>query len=319
MATVTIRNDVPRRDTAGEILDCHDGCLRFVDGRYYLYGTRYFNSNGYQPIHRFGCYSSSDLTNWTNHGDLIPDMPAGLAVRPYVRFNRATDLHVLWFNWYEHWTGTTNWAAGDGPTPGLYGVAVADRPQGPFKMVHDRSNLAPGVGDLNLFVDHDQTGYIIYTRIKHDGVHINFQMCVERLAGDYLSATGERSEVIDQIVEAPALFRRNEFYYALFGRTCCFCPEGADVRVYRATSPLGPYELRGNLNIADDSIGKPIRRANYRVALRPQMWLRSTRPPASNASGSPTAGNRRPTAARLTTFSSGARRYSLTNTTTSSN
>lgn len=37
--TIVINNVNPRRDTAGHIIDAHDGCLKFFNGRYYLYGT----------------------------------------------------------------------------------------------------------------------------------------------------------------------------------------------------------------------------------------------------------------------------------------
>jgi hypothetical protein len=39
--TTTIRNDVPRRDTDGQILAVADGNLVYARGRYYLYGVRY--------------------------------------------------------------------------------------------------------------------------------------------------------------------------------------------------------------------------------------------------------------------------------------
>lgn len=51
--TVTIRNDVPRRDVQGHIIDAHDGCLHFFNGRYYLYGTAYGRTAGYTINNRF--------------------------------------------------------------------------------------------------------------------------------------------------------------------------------------------------------------------------------------------------------------------------
>lgn len=40
---VTIHNDVPRVDTAGHILNAHDGSVQFFNGTYFLYGTVYEN------------------------------------------------------------------------------------------------------------------------------------------------------------------------------------------------------------------------------------------------------------------------------------
>ena len=34
--TVSVNNADPRRDLKGEIIDAHDGCLQFFEGRYYL-------------------------------------------------------------------------------------------------------------------------------------------------------------------------------------------------------------------------------------------------------------------------------------------
>lgn len=59
--TVTVDNAKPRRDVAGEIIDAHDGCLQFFNGRYHLYGTGYGKTAGYSINNRFRVYSSPDL------------------------------------------------------------------------------------------------------------------------------------------------------------------------------------------------------------------------------------------------------------------
>jgi hypothetical protein len=38
---VTISNVIPRRDTAGNIIDAHDGSIFLYDGLYYYYGPSY--------------------------------------------------------------------------------------------------------------------------------------------------------------------------------------------------------------------------------------------------------------------------------------
>jgi hypothetical protein len=35
---VTFRNDIPRLDTAGNIIDCHSGMILAVNGTFYMYG-----------------------------------------------------------------------------------------------------------------------------------------------------------------------------------------------------------------------------------------------------------------------------------------
>jgi len=255
---ISIDNENPRRDMDGNIIDAHDGSIEFWDGLFWLYGTRYADSDGYDVGgNHFVSYSSPDLEKWTPRGILLPDRPTGLYSRPYVKKNPITGQYVLWFNWIEGWRGKKNWNNGDGPTsPGRIGVALAEKPEGPF-IVHNMEGairgqaMAPGdvpihaqgVGDLNLFTDEDGTGFITYT-IKSN----RFGMIIERLSPDYLRGTGECSEVLGHVVEAPAMFKRNGWYYVLFGTLCCYCPQGSGAMVFRSRNPLGPYEYRDNIN-----------------------------------------------------------------------
>jgi hypothetical protein len=162
--------------------------------------------------------------------------------RPYVVYNAQTRKYVLWFNWYPKlWDGAM-------------GVAVSDTPVGPFKIVDlnvKLSQAADRPGDGSLFVDNDGTGYFIYTVIGQQHA-----IRVERLTPDYLGSTGATSEVLVRGCEAPAMFRRGGLYYALFDSNCCFCERGSGARVYVATSPLGPYTLRGNIN--RDTANRPM-------------------------------------------------------------
>ena len=120
-ATVTISN-VARRDTEGRVLDAHDGCLHKFGDRYFLYGTAYGKTDGFGKTNRYRCYSSPDLVTWKFEGDLLQHPPEGVYYRPYVAYNAQTRQYVLWWNWYP-----TLWN-------GQFGVATADRPQGPFSI-----------------------------------------------------------------------------------------------------------------------------------------------------------------------------------------
>jgi hypothetical protein len=239
--TVTINNFEPRRDTNGEILDAHDGSLEFFEGRFYLYGTHYGDSNGLGDANYYVCYSSPDLIQWQFEGPLLPDAPHRIYYRPYVKFNRSTGKYVLWFD-----------------ADNRYGVATSSHPAGPF-VIHDPDvqvkYLARGVGDFGLFVDDDGSGYIAYTTLdlqqmkgheNHNPPH--HRISVERLAPDYLSSTGENGGFIAGNVESPAMFKRNATYYLLFDNTCAFCKNGSGARVYTANSVLGRYVYRSNIN-----------------------------------------------------------------------
>jgi len=238
---VTIGNTEPRRDVDGNIIDAHGGCLHFFEGRYYLYGEAYGKTAGYTIDNRFRVYSSVDLTHWKFEGELLKSPPDGVYYRPYVIYNRRTHKYILWYNWYKKlWDGEI-------------GVATSETPVGPFTIQNTHVQLSQAndhPGDGSLFVDDDDTAYFIYTVIGQ-----NHSIRVERLTGNYLSSTGESSSVLGEQCEAPALFRRGQYYYAVFGHTCCFCGAGSDARVLIATNPLGPYKQIGDIN--REAAGKP--------------------------------------------------------------
>jgi hypothetical protein len=238
---VQIDNVQPRRDASGDLLDAHDGCLQYFDGRYYLYGTAYGKSAGYSINNRFRVYSSRNLKDWNFDGELLESPPDGVYYRPYVVRNPTTHKYVLWYNWYP-----TLWE-------GKVGVAVSDSPVGPFTIVHEEvkvAGYADRIGDGSLFVDNDGAGYFIYTTIGQ-----NHAIRIQRLTTDFLGVTRDTSGVLARGCEAPALIRHGDRYYALFDSTCCFCSSGSGVRVLVASNPLGPYAEKANINRQSD--GRP--------------------------------------------------------------
>lgn len=232
--TATVSNVEPRRDARGDIIDAHDGCLQFFNGRFYLYGTAYGLNLSYELTnHAYRVYSSPDLGRWTFEGELLHGQPNGVYFRPYVVFNPRTRKYLLWYNWYpEKWDGQT-------------GAAVSDSPVGPFTIVNPNVRLAHAhPGDGSLFVDDDGTGYYIYTAIGE-----GYTVRVERLTPDYLAATGETSSILAAGGESPVLFRRNNVYYALCGPRCDACPQGSETQFFTAPSPLGPFVTKPQWNI----------------------------------------------------------------------
>jgi hypothetical protein len=233
-----VSNTEPRRDTIGRILDAHDGCLQFFNGRYYLYGTAYGTGDGFGTGNRYRVYSSPDLVDWEFQGELLQGQPEGVYYRPYVVFNTSTGNYVLWYNWYpELWKGHI-------------GVAVSASPTGPFSIVKSSVTLSQSAydpGDGSLFVDRDGSGYFIYTVIG-----AGHAIRIEKLTNDYLGSAGAVSPVLGTGSEAPVMFRNGNVYYALFDTCCCFCREGSGARVFTASAPLGPYVERGNINRGTD-------------------------------------------------------------------
>jgi len=239
---VTISNTIARRDTFGNIIDAHDGCLEKFRDRFYLYGTAYGGTNGFTRANHYVCYSSPDLMNWTFHGAIMKNLPEEVCFcyRPYVKYNKKTGKYVLWYNWYS-----------EGFETGRLGVAVSDRPQGPFVTQNAEVELKYyplSIGDHGLFVDDDGTGYVAYTLISATDSSIRHSISVEKLTDDYLGSTKESSGFVAGNCESPAMFKRDGVYYLLFDNTCAFCATGSGARVYTAPSPLGPFTYKGNIN-----------------------------------------------------------------------
>ena len=259
---MTLSNVVPRVDTNGNILDAHDGNIVYYDGLYYFFGPSYGlcrepagpsgcasiqpGSCGFQTNHNVSLYTSPDLSRWTPHGPVF-EMSSlknqGIMFCPKVLYNSKTNKWVLWFNYFP--------ISGGGFSESYYAVATANTAQGPFQLINDNiKTLAwDNTGDFSLFQDDNGDAYVIYT--SHiQGYNPSHLMSVEKLSDDYLSTLGKthNSGFFGAAgVEAPAMFKRQGIYYALFGGCCCYCQDGSGVTVYTASSPLGPYQTKNFL------------------------------------------------------------------------
>lgn len=141
-------------------------------------------------------------------------------------YNPNTNRYVLWINWLSSRRDFGS---------SKYLVATADSPAGPFVVQNSDVKLLHAVGgDFDIFVDSYGSGYIIYTSLA-----INHAISIEKLAPSYLSSTLTSSGVISGnsgCFEAPAMFKRGDLYYALYGTCCCFCTPGTLL-------PLQPHDL----------------------------------------------------------------------------
>lgn len=131
--------------------------------------------------------------------------------RPKVIFNEKTEKYVMW--WHQ-----------DGPAVGQYtdamaGVAISDSATGPFKFIGTKRLLPDNpqktgmLRDMNLFVDDDGTGYLIYASEE------NATTIIHKLNEEYtdVSGTVEGKDYVKIFVgnyrEAPAVFREGNTYY----------------------------------------------------------------------------------------------------------
>jgi beta-xylosidase len=129
--------------------------LKASDGKFYLYGTT-GNLNG------FKAYSSEDWVNWQDEGQVYEGatnkswtVDCFWAPEVYERNGK----YYLWFsaNWKENPTNETE--------NFRIGVAVSDKPTGPFEDMYDRPVFDPGypIIDANLYFESDRV-YLYYSR-----------------------------------------------------------------------------------------------------------------------------------------------------------
>jgi len=260
---VTLSNIKQRTDVRGVPMDIHDGTILHLissDGLYYFYGIGYGDCHadlnfgcagvlglgdcGFRLNHSVNLYTSPDLVSWSFVRDILPvdARPEGIYFRPKVVYNDLSKKFVLWVNKVNR---STPWVHNPNFLDATYVVATSDTPDGVFSVINPNiQSVQYGAGgDLALFVDDDGKGYIAY-----DAFTDSHRIQVEQLAPDYLSSLGAAATsgpITPTNNEAPIMFKRNGFYYLLFGKCCCFCRPGSNAQVYTATAPLGPWTDSG--------------------------------------------------------------------------
>ncbi len=186
-------------------------------------------------------YSTADMRNWTFHGPIM----------------RATDFR---------WAMKDAWAAQviekdgrywlyaavehDDTNPGkAIGVAVADRPEGPFTDVRGAALITNAMTpkgdhswediDPTVFTDADGTTWIAWG---------NRQCYIARLAPDMVSIDGPITEITPpHFEEGPWLHQRGGLWYLTYASLDRATHSDERVSYATATHPLGPWTYRGEL------------------------------------------------------------------------
>ena len=232
-------------DTNGKPINAHGGGVIFHKGVYYWYGEHKIEGKLEKNFADGGihCYSSTDLTNWTDRGIVLSvdykdensDIAYGCILeRPKVVYNEQSKKFIAYFKLY---------LKGVGYVTSHIGVALADKPYGPFKYSHKflGGGSRNGSGDFCMFKDIEGTVYHLTVR-KPDK---NF--VIGKLQSDYLYAEPNSYQVAKGIThhtEAPALIFRNGKYYLIGSGSTGWTPNAA--RSFVADSLQGQFTDLGN-------------------------------------------------------------------------
>jgi beta-xylosidase len=214
--------------------------------QYWIYPTY---SDVYDKQVFFDAFSSPDLVNWTTHSHILDTAAIKWARRAmwapaivekdkkYYFFFAANDIQ----NNHEK---------------GGIGVAVADKPQGPFKDYLGKpliDQFYNGAQPIDQFVFHDKDGqyYIIYGGWQHCNIALlkdDFTAIVP-----FNDGTMFKEITPQHYVEGPFMFMRNGKYYFMWSEGGWTGPDYS-VAYAIADSPFGPFKRVGKILQQDSAI-----------------------------------------------------------------
>ncbi len=216
----------------------------FIEDELWVFPTG--GPGGSWAADRFGAFSSSDLKTWSPRGELIRREQIA-----WIGDDGAPE-HFLWApgvtsrngKWYLYYSvGPQN------PTPSRIGVAVADRPAGPYRD-SGRPLITGGNGfeaiDPMVFTDRRSGRTYLYA-----GGSAGARLRVWELEPDMVSVRQEVAvDQPPQFTEGAFMHERNGIYYLSYSHGKW---NGPDYSVHYATarSPLGPWRYRGPILVSD--------------------------------------------------------------------
>ncbi|HEY1871119.1 MAG TPA: glycoside hydrolase family 43 protein, partial [Chitinophagaceae bacterium] len=235
------------QDTNGNFVNAHGAGVLYYNDIYYLFGeikkgkTWLVPGQSWEdyrvPAGGVSCYSSKDLKHWKYEGvalspmtgDPKHDLDTGRVIeRPKVIYNDRTHQFVLWMhvdaNDYSY---------------SRAGVAVSDKPVGPYHYLRSVRPNEQMSRDMTLFKDDDRKAYLIYSSENNN----TMQVCL--LSDDYLNPTKTYSRILmNRNREAPAIFKDEGKYFLITSSCTGWSPNAATYAV--ADKPLGPWKEYGN-------------------------------------------------------------------------
>ena len=203
------------------------------DDTYWIYPTW---SDVYEKQTHFDCFSSKDLVTWTKHANIIDTTEVKWAKRAmwapavirkegkYYLFFGANDVH-------------------EGEIGGI-GVAVSDRPEGPYKDLLGKpliNEIVNGAQPIDQFVFKDDDG--IYYMYYGGWGHCNLVKLNADFTGlvPFEDGTIYKEVTPDSYVEGPFMFKKNGKYYFMWSEGGWTGPNYS-VAYAIADSPFGPFE-----------------------------------------------------------------------------
>lgn len=270
-------------DNNGEHINAHGGGVIYHGGKYYWFGE-YKSASTSNALVGVTCYSSTDLSNWTNEGvalavsdDPKSDITKGCIIeRPKVVYNEKTKKFVMWFHLE---------LKGQGYAAARAAVAVSDNATGPYRFIR---SFRPNPGaypfdmpekirkikfnpneyekwwtpkwydavDKGLFMKRDlkegqmSRDMTLFVDDDSKAYHIysseeNLTLHIAELNDDFLGYTGKYIRIAPGgHNEAPTIFKRKGTYWMITSGCTGWDPNAA--RMFSSPSIWGPWTKHPN-------------------------------------------------------------------------
>ncbi len=200
-----------------------DPNIAFFNGKFYIYPTT-DGTTGWLSTY-FTCWSSDNLVNWKNEGTIL-DLPKDLSwakVRAW-----APTIAQKNGKYYFYYSADVN-----------IGVAVADKPIGPFKDPLGKPLIKKGsvrgqVIDPMVFVDDDGATYLYFGQGQCHAIKLNDDM----ISCDTSKMINFKPEGYN---EGPFMIKRKGIYYLMWSEYDTRDPRYS-IAYATSTSPLGPFK-----------------------------------------------------------------------------
>lgn len=213
-----------------------DPSARVFEGKVYVYPSHdikappgYKGKPDWFVMEDYHVFSSDNLTDWTDHGVILKQTDVPWA---------APDAYSMWApdavfkdgRYYFYFPAI----AKEGGF--RIGVAIADKPYGPFKPQATPIEGVKGI-DPAVLIDKDGSAYLYYSLDK---------IFVARLKPNMLEIDGE-PKVFDELPkkglqEGPFVFERNGIYYLTYPHVA---NQTERLEYAMGTSPMGPFKWAG--------------------------------------------------------------------------
>lgn len=202
------------------------------DGKYWIYpSTDEHGSTSWLEMKRWECYSSTDLINWKNEGQIFSLDDVSWAEQAAF----APDCMKWNGKYYFFFPANFN-----------IGVAISDKPNGPFKDALGKPLIENGEAGVTafdpcIFIDDDTTPYLYYGGWETVGM--------VKLNDDLISrAEPIRKLDLEYYNEGIWVHKRNDVYYFSYPRQYKEKGKEKQILVYStASSPYGPFEYQGEI------------------------------------------------------------------------